>query len=218
MTSSAQSAARSEGQAEASRLNGARSGGPKSEEGKARSGRNAVKHGLCSGTLSFDNPEAEAEFKSILNGLSEVYIPSNDAEAACIEAMAVAQWRERVAVQMEIKLLEAVDDRRACAMAGGDGLPSLNTILRYKGRIERDYTRARAELEDLRTHRLPAVAPALAGPPSTAMGRDQPAVESRPSEPGLPANGHGTNEPDMALGNGLNREQRRRLEAIRRKR
>src|ERR1700678_1769534 len=55
----------SEKRSEASRINGAKSQGPKTEEGKAISSRNAVKHGLYSSVktmVAAENPEEFAGF------------------------------------------------------------------------------------------------------------------------------------------------------------
>lgn len=194
-------------QSAASRQNGAQSNGPVSEEGKAKSSQNAIKHGLCSARLTFDNPEARAEFEHILTGLIDTYIPTTDPERACVQAMAVAKWREGVVLMMEVRLIEAVDIGEACCVQGGLGLPSLGTILRYKSRIERDYSRARTELDDLRSHRLPRQTP----PP-------EPAKQAYiPMDAALKT--LGTNEPSAPANDAsLNREQRRKLEAINRKR
>jgi hypothetical protein len=57
--------------AEASRRNGAKSRGPKSAEGKARSSRNAIKHGLRARRRVLLGGESEAEFKRLETALIE---------------------------------------------------------------------------------------------------------------------------------------------------
>ena len=50
-------------QSEASRLNGARSNGPATDAGKARSALNGVRHGLCGRTFFLLPDEDPAEFR-----------------------------------------------------------------------------------------------------------------------------------------------------------
>lgn len=201
-----QTTQRTDAQTQAARQNGAQSKGPTTDAGKTKSAQNARKHGLCGDKLVFDDPAAEAEFQAKLNGLIQTYIPTTEPENACVRRMAEAQWRAEVCTRMEFALIQAIDTRKACAMQGGDGLPSLNTILRYKSRIDRDYAQARAELADLRRHRI--------RPENSNNAAEPPAFE--PIDQALER--FGTNEPgafDPLVG--LNREQRRRVEAIARK-
>lgn len=200
---------RSQAQLTASQDNGAKSQGPKTEEGKAVSSKNAIRHGLCCKDLVFDDPEAAAEFEKSFVDLCDTYHPTTEPERICVREMAVANWRAGVVLRMEIALIQAVDRREACCETGGQGLPSLKTILRYKARIDRDYDRARAELQDLRQHRLP---PQMPIGPTSRPALDEAFMARDMNEPEPPAN-----SASPANDVGLNREQRRRLEAVNRK-
>jgi hypothetical protein len=66
---------RSAAQIEASRHNGARSRGPRTQDGKARASANARRHGLCTRTVVLDDPAEQAEFDVLLAGLRAAYRP-----------------------------------------------------------------------------------------------------------------------------------------------
>ena len=73
-------------QAEQSRINGAKSNGPTSDEGKAKSSKNALKHGFAATinvVLSIEDP---AEFQLHLAGLRASYAPTNYAEETFVES------------------------------------------------------------------------------------------------------------------------------------
>jgi hypothetical protein len=82
----------SNSRSEASRINGRASVGPISEEGKATSSKNALKHGLFSKRrfLSDENP---AEFEALLNAYAEEHNPATVVEWAAVDRMAMARWR-----------------------------------------------------------------------------------------------------------------------------
>ncbi len=55
--------------AAASRRNGAKSRGPKTAGGKARSARNALKHGLCARSFALLDDEYRLQFAALAEGL-----------------------------------------------------------------------------------------------------------------------------------------------------
>jgi len=89
----------------ASRLNGAKSRGPITEQGKKKSSLNALKHGLTAKTLVLSN-----EDHSIFEKLQQTYIdsfqPTNSLELELIHTMAAAEWRMRRAWTVETALAD----------------------------------------------------------------------------------------------------------------
>lgn len=59
----------------ASRINGARSRGPRTPEGKARSSQNALKHGLRAQKLVLLKDEDAAEFQDLEGALMAELVP-----------------------------------------------------------------------------------------------------------------------------------------------
>ena len=68
--------------------------GPKTAEGKARSARNAVKHGLRSRSFGLLPEEAPADWAEHLAGLRSSYRPQDAAEEKLVTALAAAMWLE----------------------------------------------------------------------------------------------------------------------------
>jgi hypothetical protein len=70
----------SEKKLQANRRNAQKSTGPKTPEGKARSSRNAIKHGLLAQQILIDDDddpnEKQEDFDQLLQGLIEDYQPS----------------------------------------------------------------------------------------------------------------------------------------------
>ena len=83
---------RTDKQIEASRINGRKSLGPITEEGKAISSLNAVRHGLLSNTLVLPG-ESEERFLQLLAELLGEHCPANRTELKLVENLAVAEWR-----------------------------------------------------------------------------------------------------------------------------
>ena len=92
-------------QSEASRLNGARSAGPATDAGKARSALNGVRHGLCGRTFFLLPDEDPAEFAAHealwLAAWSPRDLHEHEAAGAAIRAM----WREVRADRLEAQVL-----------------------------------------------------------------------------------------------------------------
>ena len=84
---------RTEAQKEASRNNGAKSQGPVTDEGKAASSQNAVKHGLYSRTTTLINEDAE-DFQAVLADYRAIHQPANREEDDIVRTMASAQFRK----------------------------------------------------------------------------------------------------------------------------
>ena len=78
---------------ETARANGAKSRGPTTAEGKEKSSRNAIKHGLTAGNgnilLDCENPD---EFDEVLNKLLGIHEPATPAETDLVEEMVACRW------------------------------------------------------------------------------------------------------------------------------
>ena len=85
-------ALRSEAQKLASRLNGQKSQGPKTAEGKAISARNAIKHGLNSGSVVLWCEKKE-KYLEYLEDLTGEWQPESITELELVTALADAQWQ-----------------------------------------------------------------------------------------------------------------------------
>ena len=92
-------------QSEASRQNGARSSGPASEAGKARSALNGVRHGLCGRTFFLLADENPAEFHEHESMWLAVWNPRDLPEHQAAEAAIRAMWREVRADRLEAQVL-----------------------------------------------------------------------------------------------------------------
>lgn len=80
-----------EQQLEANRRNAAKSTGPRTAEGKHRSSRNALKHGLLAREvviLDGDGAETEADFDALLADLSDELRPRGVIEETLVERIA----------------------------------------------------------------------------------------------------------------------------------
>jgi hypothetical protein len=155
----------SEKRSQAARINGARSRGPVTPEGKAISSRNALRHGLLADIVVLSNEDAKT-FEGVFHMLIERFSPVDDVELSAIEEMAAAHWRLRRVMSMERALLEDAslktpDDGAAEQLAAAFSDPANQTTLlllqRYEARFQSMYHRALRSLAVLR--KLPARAP-----------------------------------------------------------
>lgn len=78
----------------ASPLTRKRSTGPRTKQGKERSKRNSIKHGIFSKALLLES-ESAAEFDRLLKGLRSSLKPVGKAEEILVEKLAVLFWRYR---------------------------------------------------------------------------------------------------------------------------
>jgi hypothetical protein len=83
----------SNARAEASRKNGARSRGPKTPEGKARSAQNALKHGMRAQQYVVLPEEDPDEFADLQAAMIEELAPVGALQTVLARRVAVAAWR-----------------------------------------------------------------------------------------------------------------------------
>jgi hypothetical protein len=111
--------------------------GPRSDEGKAVSSRNAVKHNLCSAKLIGSDLE---ELNDIRAKLDDEWEPQTETERMLLAQMALGQWRMDRALSLELQVFDQPEfDQRALALA-----------LRYRTSAERSFYKALSELQKLR--------------------------------------------------------------------
>jgi hypothetical protein len=148
---------------ETARLNGAKSRGPTSAEGLAKSSRNALKHGFASGSSIVLACEDSDEFKLILADFIATYNPATPAEKDLVEEMVAARWRIRRLWTIETSLIDAEmlsprpkfdnpDPAIQLALAFralADDSRSLALAARYESRLQRTYARAWQTLRQL---------------------------------------------------------------------
>ncbi len=218
----------SRAQTEVSRLNGAKSSGPASDAGKARSALNGIRQGLCGRTFFLLPDEDPADFREHEATWLAAWSPRDLHEHEAAAAAIRATWREIRADRLEAAVLSdlfaagaIVDDAERQA-AKVTGMKALGTLLRYRSRIEREHRQAMDALDALRQRRLsgpsPArrhepeplpAAPLADGPPAAATARR--ATSAGPSL--VPATARAAvppSEPERPL----NRHQRRALAAM----
>ena len=111
--------------------------GPRTDEGKAVSSRNAVKHNLCSTKLTGADLEA---VNAIRARLEDEWQPKTETEHMLLSQMALSQWRMERALSLELHVFDQPElDQKALALA-----------LRYRTTAERSFYKALSELQKLR--------------------------------------------------------------------
>ena len=198
------------------RANGAKSHGPATPEGRARSSQNALRHGLATRaaalpTMSIVLPEeSPADFQRLLNSYLDEFAPTSPIEVELVETMASARWRLRRLANIETTLLTNemetsvsdledffedvdrepdVEDHLAYAfkrLADGPGLHLLN---RYEGTINRSYAQAFKQLHLLRSLRIRVQPnePKPASPPLKTAATLRPIPPNKIDDKTLPA-------------------------------
>lgn len=179
---------RTDRQKAASRLNGARSRGPKTAAGKARSAGNALTHGLTASRVVLQC-EDQAEFDAILAEHVELLRPRNRVELTLVERLAASWWRQRRGISIETSRLdlyiqaERKTDGRGhsesqllaraygCASSGAGAIPSIE---RQLTRLNREYDRTLQLLLKLRRQ------PDLQPPAENAQ--NEPEIEQVPAD------------------------------------
>jgi hypothetical protein len=173
----------------ASRQNGAKSRGPKTVQGKARSARNALKHGMRAAKYVV----LPDEFAGLEAAIIEELAPVGALQTALARRVAVAAWRLARADHIEVELF--AERRWANGGLGnalirdGNGTRSLETLLRYRGAAMAEFWRALKTLKALQAEqakpveRAPRAGLALAAPAGRPAARASVAPHATPNEP-----------------------------------
>jgi hypothetical protein len=175
------------------RANGAKSRGPVTAEGRARSSANSRTHGLTS-TAWLLPGESEEEFHLLLADYADQFHPATGVEMELVEAMASARWRLRRLLTMETNLFDNEMVRQSKAIEKefhimdessrlafvfqklADNGQAIALLIRYETAINRSYDRAFKQLQILQATQ-PAPPPPL--PPANSEMRNEPKAEPK---------------------------------------
>jgi ASC-1-like (ASCH) protein len=138
-------------------------GGPKTEEGKAISKYNAVRHGLLSKEVLVDGEDKKV-LSSLEMSLYETLSPAGTLEELLVDRVVANVWRLRRAIAVERNTMEYLkEDSYPMVDFGGNtekkslkdmlDNESIENILRYETTIERSMYKALHELERLQAKR-----------------------------------------------------------------
>jgi len=89
----------------ANRANAQSSTGPRTEQGKANSSRNAVKHGILASKIVLDSEEQRADFCRLLNSCKTDCAPQGLFEKYLVEEIAMLFWKLGIIEELEAKEL-----------------------------------------------------------------------------------------------------------------
>jgi hypothetical protein len=125
--------------------------GPRTQEGKAISSQNALKHGLASGTL-FIPGEDPAVYETLLNGFLTDYRPINQIETALVHEITKAYWLKDRALRFQAIAFEITMPHLEKMAAPMD----LSVLIRYQSANERNFYRALKTLQTIQKERKSA--------------------------------------------------------------
>jgi hypothetical protein len=166
---------RSPAQIAAARANGARSRGPRTAEGKARSSQNALVHGFAATVHLLTPGEDPAELERLRDTFLTAYAPDRPGRALLVERLVAAAWKLRRAERLEAALHRLAPRAAPGRLDPDPGLPAALTrhaeyglLLRYQSRLEGFLLRALRLLET---------------PPGEPVGTAPSVVGSEPAPP-----------------------------------
>jgi hypothetical protein len=168
------------------RANGAKSRGPATAEGRAKSSRNSLRHGLSAKSVLLP-AESTQKFQLLLEAHIQQFRPATDVEMDMVEAMAVTRWRLRRIWAIETSLLaneltrraEDIDDEFSELTAEdrlawvfqklADNNQSLALLARYEGNLNRAFDRAFKQLAILQAQQQNEPTPDPPAAPANAL-------------------------------------------------
>jgi hypothetical protein len=175
---------RSPARGEARRRNGAKSRGPRTPEGKARSAQNALKHGLCAQKhLVLCDEDAQA-FAALEASIIAELAPEGILQRILAARVVRAAWRLERAERIETELFalrSGSEGNFALALIrDGNGSRAFDTLLRYRGGALAELFRSLRLLQALQDQaRAIVVPPARPSPPRQP---NEPKARTNPGE------------------------------------
>lgn len=162
----------SESRLAANRANAKKSTGPRTEEGKAASKKNSLRHGLTAKTVVLD-VEDPAEYQAFRSHVIASFAPAPGAEQLLAEELADSLWRLKRAQRIETAAMDHYldtlkreihpdDAEQRAGLDSGIGLGvvigeehagAFQKLFRYVGASERYYLRLQAQLLKLQAER-----------------------------------------------------------------
>jgi hypothetical protein len=184
----------SEKHSAAARANGARSRGPVTDEGKAISSRNAMRHGLLARVVVLPN-EDETVFEELFYVNVNRFSPVDDVEMTMVEDMTAACWRLRRCMAIEKTILQAGIEasgeeeppaQTAAAFCDPARAVNLTRLERYQARLQNTYQRALRGLIQLRKMQPRSTPPVPNEPSRPNVCNTDPAPPPAPQPPAEP--------------------------------
>lgn len=149
----------------ANRANALKSTGPRTPQGKAKSSLNAARHCLT-GQVLVVTEEDRASYDAHCRAFADHYLPKTPMEALTLRQMADIRWRMNRIAAVESNLFaltgyrsefdtgnEEVDRALGQADAVTAQIRSLATLSIYEQRLQRQFEKAKQELEELQRER-----------------------------------------------------------------
>ncbi|HYI97826.1 MAG TPA: hypothetical protein VEX68_30080 [Bryobacteraceae bacterium] len=168
-------------QAATARINGAKSNGPITAEGKATSAQNSLKHGLTSSRVVLPHESQEA-YDKLEASLINRFKPTDDLESELVQEMAAARWRLRRIESMESALFKkaikqheeaGTPDALDVAYAEVAESKSYRMLVRHAAQLRRAYEKAWKEIQLLQTQQETDEEDELQNEPSAAFFKRQ---------------------------------------------
>lgn len=189
---------------ESARINGAKSKGPVTPEGKAKSSMNSLSHGLTS-SYAVVGEESQAGFQVLLQAYADRYQPSDAVETELVQTLAITRWRLRRVATLETCLFEnelalrgneidesfdSLDEANRVAYVfqkQAEEGKALSLLIRYEAALNRVYDRTLKQLDQLQTgpRRNEPTEQLNPDPPSTSPSEPEPQLESENETPSL---------------------------------
>jgi hypothetical protein len=188
----------SEARRAAARANGAKSQGPVTPEGKAKSALNAITHGLTASTLVLST-ESKERYEALLASYREKFDPDGPIENDLVEEIVAAKWQQRRVASMITALIDVAMDRMETeirnefenidnavrtALAFDKQAQQSGTLAllnRYATRHARDYHRALNQLRQIQSECEAGPRPAAGSQPAKTPAQPDPPAAPEPT-------------------------------------
>jgi hypothetical protein len=150
---------RTPAQIAASKLNGAKSKGPITPEGKRNSSKNATKHGLLAEAVVLETENKELFF-AMVDELLEEHQPKTPTEEMLVKTIASATWRrdriwnlQKTQFDKDIKSHAQLSPPEAAiqSIQNPDSARTHELLLRYEVALDREISRALLRLTQLKS-------------------------------------------------------------------